>query len=253
MRLTILGCAGSFPGPESPASGYLVETPYDGRIFRLVLDLGNGAFGALQRYVDPDEVDAVGLSHLHADHCLDLCSYYVARKYHPDGPREPIPVYGPARTGDRLATAYGLPGDPGMREEFEFRVWKAAAPLRIGPFTVTVLPVAHPVEAYAVRVEHAGRSLVYSGDTGPTEALADLARGTDLFLCEATFLHGEPNPPDLHLTGREAGEYAKRAGVGRLVLTHVPAWYDGQRMVDDARAVYTGRLDLARAGDVYDV
>ena len=89
-----MGCSGSFPGPDSPASCYLVEA--DG--FRLVLDLGNGALGALQRYSGLGEIDAICLSHLHADHCLDMCGYSVFQNYHPDGPRPPIPVYGPAGT-----------------------------------------------------------------------------------------------------------------------------------------------------------
>ena len=82
MRLTVVGCSGSFPGPDSPASCYLVEQ--DG--YRVVLDLGNGALGQLQRYVSLDDVDAVLISHLHVDHVIDLCSYYVARRYRPAGP-----------------------------------------------------------------------------------------------------------------------------------------------------------------------
>jgi ribonuclease BN (tRNA processing enzyme) len=84
VRLTVIGCSGSFPGPDSPASCYLVESGG----FRLLLDLGNGALGALQRHVGLYDIDAVCLSHLHADHCLDLCAYYVARTFHPDGPRQ---------------------------------------------------------------------------------------------------------------------------------------------------------------------
>jgi ribonuclease BN (tRNA processing enzyme) len=253
MRLTVVGCAGSFPGPDSPASCYLLEAPYLGRTFRLVLDLGNGAYGALQRHVDPYTVDAVGLSHLHADHCMDMCSYYVARKYHPDGPRPSISVYGPFGTADRLAVAYGLPVEPGMRDEFDFRAWLEQDSREIGPFTVSVAPACHPVEAYLIRLEHDGRSLVYTGDTGPTQALADLARGADLLLSEATFRSADDNPPDLHLTGRQAGEYADQAEVGRLVVTHVPAWYDPDELAAEARSAFGGVVDVARAGATYDL
>ena len=120
MRMTVVGCSGSYPGPDSPASSYLLEAEQGGRTWRIVLDLGNGALGALQRYADPLAIDAVLLSHLHADHCIDLTSYYVLRKYHPTGPRPPIPVYGPDGTPGRLARAYDLPKSPGMREEFAF-------------------------------------------------------------------------------------------------------------------------------------
>ena len=99
MRLTIVGCSGSYPGPDSPASCYLLEAEHDdgsgSRTWRVLVDLGSGALGALQRYADPLSIDAVLLSHLHADHCLDLAGFYVLRKYHPTGPQPPIPVWGP--------------------------------------------------------------------------------------------------------------------------------------------------------------
>lgn len=253
MRLTVVGCSGSFPGPDSAASCYLVEAPFEGRTFRLVLDLGNGAFGPLQRYVDPYAVDAVGLSHLHADHCLDMCSYYVARKYHPDGAHPSVPVYGPFGTADRLAVAYGLALDPGMRDQFEFRAWMSEEARELGPFSVSVAPACHPVEAYLLRLDHDGRSLVYTGDTGPTEALADLARGADLLLSEATFRASEPHPPDLHLTGREAGEFAEVAGVRQLVVTHVPSWYDPEELAAEARSAYAGPVEVARTGASYEI
>jgi ribonuclease BN (tRNA processing enzyme) len=114
--MTIVGCAGSFPGPDSAASCYLIEA--DG--FRLVLDLGNGALGALQRYCGLDDVDAVCLSHQHADHCIDMCAYLVARAYHPQGPRPRLPVYAPAATGERLSRALGLDPGTGMTDAFDF-------------------------------------------------------------------------------------------------------------------------------------
>ncbi len=104
------------------------------------MDLGSGALGALHRYVDPLSIDAVLLSHLHADHCLDLCGYYVLRKYHPEGPQPRLPVYGPAGTAGRMARAYDLPEDPGMGLEFDFRTWAPGEPARIGPFTVQPIP-----------------------------------------------------------------------------------------------------------------
>ena len=99
MRVTVVGCAGSFPGPDSPASCYLLEA--EG--FRLVIDLGNGALGVLQRYAGLFDIDAICVSHLHADHCADLGTYWVVRQYPDDGPKPPIPVHGPRGTADRVA------------------------------------------------------------------------------------------------------------------------------------------------------
>lgn len=248
MRLTIIGSSGSFPGPAGPASCYLVET--DG--FRLLLDLGNGALGALQRFTDIYGIDAVYLSHLHADHCFDLCSYWVARTFPEGGPKPRIPVYGPTGVGDRMAHVYGLDPDPGMRETFDF-VDLVPGRLRIGPFSVHVGRVNHPVEAFGIRLEHDGATLTYSGDTGACDELVRLARATDLFLCEASFHDHREHPKDMHLTGSEAGDHASRAGAGRLVLTHLVPWNDDGATLAEARRTYSGRIDLAEQGSVYEI
>jgi ribonuclease BN (tRNA processing enzyme) len=251
MKVTVVGCSGSYPGPDSPASCYLVEAEAEGRTWRVLLDLGNGALGALHKYADPLSIDAVLISHLHADHCLDLCGYYVMRKYHPTGHQPLIPVWGPPGTAERMARAYDLPLDPGMTHEFDFRTWDAE--VRIGPFVVTPVPVTHPVDAFGLRISADGATLAYSGDTGLTPVLDDLARDVDLFLVEASFRTGDPNPPDLHLTGAEGGEVATRAGVRRLVLTHIPPWHDPQDALAEARTAYDGPLELAVPGAVYEL
>lgn len=250
MRLTIVGCSGSYPGPDSPASCYLLEAEHEGRTWRILLDLGNGALGALQRYADPLAIDAVMLSHLHADHCLDLCGYHVMRKYHPTGHQPRIPVWGPEGTAERMARAYDLPTEPGMTEEFDFRTWQG--PVQVGPFTVEPFSVVHPVPAYALRVTCGDRVLAYTGDCGPCEGALEAARGADLLLAEASFEEGADNPPDLHLTGKECGELATSAGVPRLVLTHIPPWHDPAVVHGEAKAAYDGELSLARAGAVHD-
>ena len=252
MKLTIVGMSGSYPGPDSPASCYLVEQDHEGRVFRLLLDLGSGALGALQRYIELDQVDAVLLSHLHADHCLDLCGYYVVRKYGEGAPMPRIPVYGPEGTADRMARAYDLEPDPGMHEEFDFRTFPDES-FSVGPFVVRTARVAHPVPAYAIRLEAADSALVYSGDTGACDALVGIADHADLLLCEASFVEAPDNPVDLHLTGRQAGEHATRAGVRRLVLTHIPPHINAKLVFREAESVFAGDLDVARAGATYTV
>lgn len=250
MRLTVVGCSGSVPGPESPASCYLVEA--EG--FRVLLDLGNGALGALQRHCSVGEVDAVLLSHLHPDHCMDVLSLYVARTYDTNGGYPVIPVYGPVGTAAHLAAAYGRAEHPGLSGCFEFREWTPVQH-RIGPLSVTPARVAHPVEAWAVRVEHGGRSLAYSGDTGPCQPLIDLARDVDVALFESSFQEGRDDhaPPALHLTGRQAGAHAAQAGAGRLILTHLPPWNDPATSLAAAREAYPGPVELAACGTTYDV
>ena len=243
----MVGCSGSYAGPDSPASCYLVEA--DG--YRLVVDLGNGALGALQRLLDLDTVDAVLLSHLHADHCVDLTGWYVQRRYHPDGAtRPPLPVYGPAGVARRISGAYDTPVSH-LEHAFAFREVAEGA-LTLGPLSITLARVAHPVEAYAIRIEQGGGVLAYSGDTGPCAPLERLATGADVLLAEASFLDGHKEGTDLHLSGGEAGAVAAAAGVGRLLVTHIPPWHDRAVVLAQARAVFPA-AELARPGLVVDL
>ncbi len=260
MELTVVGCSGSASGPDSPASCYLIQAPHEGRIFNLVLDLGPGAFGALYRYLDPATIDAVGLSHLHPDHCLDMTGLFVAARFSTTAPWPPIPVYGPAGTAARLAAAYDVPPAPGHRpepgpgiaEHFDYRTWRPSQ--TIGPFEVITTTAAHPVEARSLRVTGPeGRFLVFTGDTGPNPALVDLALDADLLLSEAAFLDAPDNPPDLHLSGRDAADIAARARVARLVLTHIPPWHDPATVLIEARSRFAGPVDLATVGMVVEI
>ena len=251
MRVTVVGCSGSFPGPDSPASCYLFEA--EG--FRLVIDLGNGALGSLQRFAELFSIDAICLSHLHADHCVDVGSYWVARQFAPDGPKPPIPLFGPRGTARRVTPHLGPdadqagtgPAEASDGSRFDFRDLTPGT-TEIGPFRVTAAHMNHPVETFGFRIEHTGFRLAYSADTGESEALAALAEDADVLLCEASFLDGPGNRPNLHLTARQAAQYATRAGAGQLVLTHLVPWNDRDRTWAEASAVYQGPLQLATSG-----
>jgi len=248
MRLTVLGCAGSFPGPEAACSAYLVEA--EG--FRLLIDFGSGSLSALQRYAGIGAVDAILLTHLHCDHMLDACTYVVVRRYAPGGPLPPLPVYAPMGAAERISAAYSSDNEP-VDDVYTFYALQPGT-FPIGPLTVTVDRVNHPIETYGVRVEHNGGVLAYSSDTAPCESLLRLAQGADLFLCEASYLDGVNNPPDLHLTGGEAGEAATKADVRKLLLTHlVPAWVSEASTVEAASAAYAGPVEVVRPGARYDL
>jgi ribonuclease BN (tRNA processing enzyme) len=264
LKLTIIGSTGSFPGPGSPASCYLL-TAHDGtRPWRVLMDLGSGSLGVLQRYMDLKDIDAIFISHLHPDHCMDLCGLHVAVHWDPAGwGRDRVLVWGPAATGDRMADAYGLPRDPGMHEDFDFRAFTPGETVKVGPFKVTPYAVRHPVdEAFALRVEAteklygetATSVLTYSGDTDSCDGLVEAARGADLFLCEAAFQEGRDDAIDgVHLTGKRAGEAARDAGVERLLLTHIPVWTDEAIVLEEARGEYDGELAVAVSGVTYGV
>ncbi len=255
-ELAVVGCSGSGPGPTSAASCYLVRTTAAGTTTTVLLDLGSGAFGALLGMIDPRTVDAIVLSHLHADHCLDMCAWDVAAAHSATAPWPPVATYAPAGAYERLARAAEVddPAEAELARSFDFRVPAEGTSVRVGPLEVRLARVDHPVEAYAVRVDAPDGTLVYSGDTGPCAALTELARGADVLVAEATFADpidtpGAPAPPaGLHLTGRQAGECAAAAGVGTLVLTHVPAWEEPGARAAEAGRVFTGRIVLARPG-----
>jgi ribonuclease BN (tRNA processing enzyme) len=175
----------------------------------------------------------------------------VMRKYAPGGPLAPIPVWGPVGVAARMARAYDLPEEPGMSEEFDFREY--AGLVELGPFLVEPVGVAHPVPAHGLRVTAHGHTLAYTGDTGPCAELDVLAAGADLLLAEASFRDADDNPHDLHLTGREAGGVAARNGVPRLVVTHVPPWFEPTQMLAEATSVYDGEASVATTGSSYDI
>lgn len=246
MILTVLGCSGSVPGPDGPCSGYLVEA--DG--YRLVLDLGTGALGTLLRHCGPGDVDAVVLSHLHGDHWADLPALAYAQDRSGALRSERTEVIAPAGA---LAAALG--GDDSRRGYVPARLrFRDAANgrIRLGPFTVTLARVRHQVTAFGIRVEAAGRTLVYSGDTGPCHAILGLAADADVLLCEAALAGagpGVPVPPSgTHLDAAQAAEIAASAGAGALVLTHLRPWADRAAALAEARAEYGGPIVLASPG-----
>jgi ribonuclease BN (tRNA processing enzyme) len=257
MRLIVLGCSGSGPGPESPASGYLLEAGDA----RLVMDLGNGTLGALQRHVDPWTLDGVLFSHLHPDHCADFSGLAVQRRYHPfppyDARERRLPVLAPAEAPTRFAAAYAPSAEElaetDLSDVFDFRPIADGSTDELAGAAVRAGRVDHLCDAYGLRVEAGGRSVVYSGDTGPCQGLVDLARGADVLLCEATWPHRDDAPRGVHLSGRQAGEHAAAAGVGRLLLTHVPAWFDGDEMLGEAKTAFDGPVELVVPDGAYDV
>lgn len=256
MRLTILGCSGSFPGPNQAASGYLVEA--DG--FTLGVELGNGTLAQLQTVCDPFDLDALVLSHLHPDHCADFTALTVLRRYHPAPPfdvyEHRLPVYAPEQAPSRLAHAYAASAEErrtaDLSDVYEFHPLESGQ-FRVGPFELTAMPVDHPVAAYGVRLQYQDRTLAYTGDTGPCPELDKLSAGVDTLLAEASWTDAPDRPAGVHLSGRQAGELAARADVGRLLLTHVAPWTDRHAVLDEARAEFAGPTELVGQGAVYQI
>ncbi|GAA0539305.1 MBL fold metallo-hydrolase [Saccharopolyspora subtropica] len=256
MKLTILGCSGSFPGPDSPSSGYLLESGGT----RIALDLGNGTLGAMQRFIDPFELDAVFLTHLHPDHCADFGALTVLRRYHPNPPYDPtvhrLPVIAPENAPERFAALYAPNAEElaetDLSDVFEF-VPISPEPVRIGAFEVRAVPVAHLCPAWGFRVAAEGRVLAYTGDTGPCPQLTELAADADVLLSEASWADFPDAPDGVHLSGRQAAGVATAAGARRLLLTHVVPWADRDAILTEAKAAFDGPAELVAADRTYDI
>ncbi len=255
MRVTVVGCSGSFAGPRSPASCYLVQSEHEGRTASILLDLGSGALGALQRHLDPAALDAVFLTHLHPDHCVDVLGLYVARKYRPAGHlSHPLPVWGPPGSGAWIQGMYAGLGPAGMGAELAFQALVEVEPVVVGPFTVTPYAVNHPVPAFGFRVEADGAVLAYTGDTDSCDNLAPLMAGAGLVLADSAFVDGRDHLGGIHLSGSRAARAAVDAGgVGRLMLTHLPSWNDPEVCRAQAAALWPGEVELAAPDTAYDV
>lgn len=261
MRLTVVGCSGSMSGPASAGSCYLVQAdgpdPRTGatRTWNVLLDLGPGAFGALMNHLDPADVDLVVLSHLHADHMVDLIGMHVYRRYHPDGALGPVPVLAPTGALDRVRGVGGDDSGETYAGELTFVEHTVSRPYDVGPLRIESFPVRHPVPAFGVRVTGPAAqdpartvTLGFTGDTDTCAGAEDLARGTSLLLAEAAFLEGRETVRGLHLTGARAGELAAAAGTRHLVLTHLQPWTDPAQALAEARRAYPGPVDVARPG-----
>jgi len=246
MKLTVIGCAGSYPTPDSPASCYLIE--HDGE--QIVVDMGNGSLGQLQRHIDPvldPSLCGIVLTHCHIDHCADVGALFVMRHYGPVRPSGRLDLIGPNEARERLAGVYGMADSAVLDDEFVMRRF-TDAPMTLGPFQIESVPALHPVESYSVRVSAGRRSITYSGDTGPSRALAALAEGTDLALFEASFVVAEDNPVDLHMSGADAAQAAQSAGAGLLVLTHMVTWNDNDVVMREAKEHFSGAIERAEPG-----
>ncbi|SNX57546.1 ribonuclease BN (tRNA processing enzyme) [Streptomyces sp. TLI_55] len=249
LTLTVLGTASPHPGPDTPCSGYLVR----GGGAEVWVDAGFGSFAELRRHTDPARLDAIWISHLHADHYADLTAAVYGFAYGGITLSAPVPVYAPGECASRLAGFFGR-GDTGFLSGiFDFRALRHGYAVQHGGLTMTASAVEHDVEAYGLRVEAGGRVLAYSGDTGACDALLHLAGGADLFVCEADVdAHGEGDVDPVHLTPEEAGAGARMAGgVGKLVITHVGPGLSVEDATARAASAFGGPTVAARVGETH--
>ena len=265
MRITVLGKSPAWQDAGGACSGYLIEA--DG--FALLLDCGNGVFSKLRRYRDYVDVGAVIVSHLHADHFLDLVPFAYALTYAPR--QQPVPVAGwpgtehPARpelyaplgatdTFRRVVSSWGQ--EDLIEHAFALREYEVSDALEIGPLSIRFCEVPHYVATFAVEVSTptgGGGRFTYSADCSPNDELVNFAHRTDLLLIEATLPRPERTGVRGHMTPREAGEQGRRAAASRLVITHISDELDPAWARSEAEVGFGGPVELAAEGTTYTI
>ncbi len=249
MQLDVLGSSGTYPAPDRPASGYLVSNLST----HVLCDAGFGVFPELLRRLSPEELDAVVLSHRHPDHCADFLALHHALAY---GPYEVtgLPVFSAPGVADRIADFLGAGEGHVLFKTFDFHEVGEDNHVTVGSIDLRFAVTAHSVPTVATRFEAAGRSLVYSADTGPGGGFPGLCHGASVVMAEASIPGGRDDQGATHhLTATEAGEIAREAGAGMLILTHLRPSLDAERSADAARQVFAGRVAVASPGDVYQI
>jgi ribonuclease BN (tRNA processing enzyme) len=264
MRLTVLGKSPSWQDAGGACSGYLIEE--EGTA--VLVDCGNGVFSKLRERIDYIDLDAVVISHLHADHFLDLVPYSYALTYAPR--QQPVPVdrwpgtdsparpelHAPPGAKQVFRRVVGSWGNEDLIEKaFELREYDPSSGIEIGPIRITFQPVPHFTETFAMSISSTNGSgrIVYGADCSPTEVLANFARNADLMLVEATLPRPERTGMRGHLTPGEAGGHAKGAGAKRLLLVHISDELDADWAREEAAGTFGGPVEVAKEGAVFEV
>lgn len=255
MRLTVLGRSPARPNPGEACAGYLIE----GGGSRLLFDIGPGVVAQLLRRHHPDELDAVIISHMHADHMLDLVTLRYVFPWRRLSADERLRVVLPPGSADQLLDlAKGVGGARHFEDAFQLSEHDGISPIRFGSLTVAPRETQHYIPCWGFRVEADGRRLAYTADTAPCSGLADLADDADLLLSEATLrsLDEDAQPPEPrgHLTPAEAGAVARDGGARRLVLTHLPVNGDDATWArTDAAATFGSEVEVAEPSKAYEI
>lgn len=264
MRITVLGKSPAWQDAGGACSGYLIEQDSTS----VLLDCGSGVFGKLRSRMAYVELDAVVISHLHADHVLDLVPFASALTYSPRQQPEPVPpwpgtqlparpqLHAPPGARDRfraLCSGGGMPPEH-IERSFALREYDPAEALDAGALKVRFCPVPHFAPTNAVQMTSAaGGRFTFSADTGPSDSLVEFADASDLLVIEATLPRPERDGPRGHLTPQEAGEHGRRAGVARLVLTHISDELDTEAVRAEAARTFGGEVEIAQEGAVYEL
>ena len=224
----------------------------------MLVDIGPGIVAQLLRRHHPDELDAVVVSHMHADHMLDLVTLRYVYPWRGISKDRRLRVVMPPGSADQvLDLARGAGNSRHFEDAFRISEHDGSTPIRFAGLSLTPVETEHFIPCWGFRIEADGRRLGYTADTGPGDPVVTIGEDTDLFLSEATLrtLEEDAQPPERrgHLLPEEAGESARRAGARRLVLTHLPVDGDGSWALTAASDAFGGEVEIAEPSRTYEV
>jgi ribonuclease BN (tRNA processing enzyme) len=247
FSLTPIGTSPAWYNPGEPTSGFLLEA--DGR--RVLVDCGAGVIARYLEFFGDAPIDAIVLTHVHMDHCMDLIplkygislgtlAHWRPQLWLPPGARERLVHLVGAWDADEAF----------FTDTFDVREYIPDQGFEVGPFAASALAVPHYIECFALRFEHADGAFGYTADLGPHSEIAAFMSGVDVLLAEAALAEDDDlSAADRgHITASEAGEIATAAGAHSLLLTHIPAENGLERAVDAAASAFAGPVARAISG-----
>jgi ribonuclease BN (tRNA processing enzyme) len=245
MKITTIGCWGAYPKVQEATSGYLIQSSDT----NVLIDCGSGVLSHLQSFLPLEELDAVILSHYHTDHMADIYSLQYATMILTQLGKRNKPLHIYAHNDDH--------------EQFETLAYKsyckshaisANSTLQLGPLGFSFYQNIHPAPCLSMRVyENGGSTIAYTADTEWTNELLKLAANTEILLCESSLYEEQRGKIPGHLTAKQAGELAMKAGAKRLILTHLPHYGDHAQLLTQAKEEFNGSIELAALGKTWEV
>ena len=240
IRWTTLGNA-PYPRPDDPCSGFLLQAGGA----NVLVDIGGGVLGSLQRYIRLEDLHAVWISHLHADHFADMPLLYYAFAFAPKKMRK-IPILGPVGWAARVEAFVRSSVDHHMSSYFQVVELKDRGIAEIGDLRIQARAVEHAVPAFGLAARYGERRLAYTGDSGPCDNLVTLAKDARVLVAEC--FATEIEIPSVHLSPEDAGLVAAHAAVSLLVLTHLSPGLSEEEATARAAITYDGAIEVAHAG-----
>ncbi len=238
MKLTVIGYWGGYPAKGEASSTYVLEK--DG--FMLLIDIGSGGLSILQKYKTVSEIDAVIISHYHADHIADIGVLQHA-----------ILVQSLLNETDRKIPIYGHTENEAEFEKLnhDYTVAKEYRPmeaLNVGPFFIRFLRTSHSVPCFGMRITDGKKTLVYTADSAFQEEWIPFCRDADALVSDCNFYAGQEAAKAGHMTSKEAAKIAQEANVQELILSHLPHFGNHEQLIEEAHQLFTGGISLAYEG-----